>query len=486
LTKSIGNILRGITYQSCADLPSKINNISNNSQQIKPGDMFIAIQGQQIDGHQFIPQAVENGAAVIVCEEFHSQCPIPQILVTNSRKALARIAANYYDNPTDKLTVIGVTGTNGKTTTVYLLKSILKQAKIASGSIGTLGYYIEDSFYALTLTTPDSLQLQQIFSQMVNENIATVVMEVSSHALALDRIEGISFKGGIFTNISQDHLDFHLTMENYVAAKLRFFPLIIPTGFRLVNLDDSYSEQFKNSGKARLLTYSIGKPADFSWQPDVKYSNGISGDIAAGSQTIPIKSSLSGKHNLSNILAATAGALQLGIQPATITKAIASVAWVPGRLQEIRQNGFPRTFVDYAHTPDAIINVLKTLRDIVPSDGRLITIFGCGGNRDRTKRPLMASAAASLSDMVIVTTDNPRFEEPEAIIQEIVEGFPDNYGYYKITDRKTAIEFGLKQGTPKDVIAILGKGHENYQEIKGVRYPFYDVEIVENYFGKKR
>jgi len=486
LTKSIGNILRGITYQSCGDLPSKINNISNNSQQIKPGDMFIAIRGQQADGHQFIPQAIENGAAVIVCEERQNQCRIPQILVTNSRKALARIAANYYDNPTDKLTVIGVTGTNGKTTTVYLLKSILKQAEIASGSIGTLGYYIEDSFYPLTLTTPDSLQLQQIFSQMVNETIATVVMEVSSHALALDRIDGISFKGGIFTNISQDHLDFHLTMENYVAAKLRFFPLIIPTGFRLVNLDDSYSKQFKNSGEARLLTYSIGIPADFSWQPDVKYINGTSGNIVAGSQIIPIKSSLSGKHNLSNILAATAGALQLGIQPAIITKAIANVAWIPGRLQEIRQNGFPRTFVDYAHTPDAIINVLNTLRDIVPSDGKLITIFGCGGNRDRTKRPLMASAAASLSDMVIVTTDNPRFEEPEAIIQEIVEGFPENYGYYKITDRKTAIEFGLKQGTLKDVIAILGKGHENYQEIKGVRYPFYDVDIAENYFGKKR
>jgi UDP-N-acetylmuramoyl-L-alanyl-D-glutamate--2,6-diaminopimelate ligase len=448
--------------------------------------MFIAVRGQQIDGHQFIPQAIENGAAVIVCEEFQSQCSIPQIVVSNSRQALARIAANYYDNPAEKLTVTGVTGTNGKTTTVYLLKSILRQAKIASGSIGTLGYYIEDLFYPLSLTTPDSLQLQQILAQMVNENITNVVMEVSSHALALDRIDGIRFEGGIFTNISQDHLDFHSTMENYVAAKLRFFPLIIPTGFRLVNLDSPYCEQFKNSGEAKLLTYSINKPADFCWQPKVNYSNGISGNIAAGSQIIPIKSSLSGKHNLSNILAATAGALQLGIEPEIITKAIAGVAWIPGRLQEIRQNGFPRTFVDYAHTPDAIINVLKTLRDIVPSDGRLITIFGCGGNRDRTKRPLMANAAATLSDMVIVTTDNPRFEEPEVIIQEIVEGFPDNYGYYKITDRKTAIEFGLKQGTSKDVIAILGKGHENYQEIKGVRYPFYDVEIVENYFGIKK
>lgn len=448
--------------------------------------MFIAIRGQQTDGHQFIPKAIENGAAVIVCEELQNQCSIPQILVANSRKALARIAANYYDNPAKKLAVVGVTGTNGKTTTVYLLRSILMQAKIACGSIGTLGYYIQDSFFALNLTTPDSLQLQQILAQMANQKLTAAVMEVSSHALALDRVDGICYKGGIFTNISQDHLDFHTSMENYVAAKLQFFPLIIPTGFRLVNLDDSYSEQFKNSGEARLLTYSISQPADFSWQPDVKYTNGISGSIAAGSQIIPIKSSLSGKHNLSNILAATAGALQLGIEPEIITKGIVSVAWVPGRLQEIHQNGFPRTFVDYAHTPDAIINVLKTLRDIVPSDGKLITIFGCGGNRDRTKRPLMASAAASLSDMVIVTTDNPRFEEPDTIIQEIVEGFSDNYGYYKITDRKTAIEFGLKQGTPKDVIAILGKGHENYQEIKGVRYPFYDVEIVENYFRNNR
>jgi len=311
-----------------------------------------------------------------------------------------------------------------------------------------------------------------------------VVMEVSSHALSLNRAEDIQFAGGVFTNISQDHLDFYSTIDNYVDAKLKLFRKILKTGFRLSNIDDYYSDKFNATGDAHLFTYSIASQADFTWKTDIKYKTGIEGTITSRNISVPIKSSMSGYYNLSNILAASASAIQLGIQPLIISQAIASVDYIPGRLQEIRKQGFPRVFIDYAHTPDAIVNVLRALKDIVPSGGKLVAVFGCGGNRDKTKRPKMAEAAASLSDSVIITTDNPRFEDPETIIEDAVRGFDKNENYIKIIDRKTAIQFAIENSSTKDIVAILGKGHENYQEINGVRHPFSDVKIVEELFGK--
>ncbi|MCD6440430.1 MAG: UDP-N-acetylmuramoyl-L-alanyl-D-glutamate--2,6-diaminopimelate ligase [Candidatus Marinimicrobia bacterium] len=486
MSNILKDILNDIDYLSYGDLPIRINKISNNSRTVIPGDLFFAIRGIQADGHSFIPMAVENRAAAIVVEKYQKNISTPQIVVQDSRAALSKAAANYYDNPSQKLKVIGITGTNGKTTTVYLLNAILKTARISRGSIGTLGYSIQDNFYPLNLTTPDSLQLQEILARMVENNISVVPMEVSAHALSLHRVDDIQFLGGIFTNISQDHLDFYETMENYVKAKIELFRKIGKSGFRLSNIDDDYSRLFNSTGDAELFTYSIQSESesDYRWSKDVRYSHGISGTILSKEVDIPITSTLSGKYNLSNILAAVSAAIQLGLSPSDISTAIRKISYIPGRLQELRKNGFPRVFVDYAHTPDAIINVLTALKDIVPSNGKLVTVFGCGGNRDKTKRPKMAEAASSLSDFVIVTTDNPRFEEPEAIIKDAIEGFSSESNYKKITDRKEAIEFAVKNSSGNDIIAILGKGHENYQEIKGVRHPFSDVSIIKELFGR--
>ena len=452
--------------------------MKDNSKSVQPGDLFFAIRGIQADGHKYIPNAVENGAAAIVAEQFSDNLPIPQIIVKDSRAALSMAAANYFGHPSKQLKVIGVTGTNGKTTTVYLLNQIFKSAGKSRGTIGTLGYSINDTFRSLNLTTPDSIQLQNILADMVSKDIEFVAMEVSAHALSLNRVDEINFNTGVFTNISQDHLDFYGDMDHYVAAKTRLFKIIPEDGYRISNADDSCHEIFNNSGNAPLCQYAILSKKDFYWKKGVQYQSGISGIIATNNSEIPICSKLSGRFNLSNILAAVSTAVCLGIKPEYITDAFNKIRYIPGRLQEIYKAGFPRTFIDYAHTPDAIINVLEALRDMVPSNGKLITIFGCGGNRDKAKRPLMAQAASSLSDIAIITTDNPRFEEPEAIIDDAIEGFKPGRKYKRIVDRRQAIEFAVKNSTKNDIVAILGKGHEDYQDIKGKKYPFSDFQVV--------
>ncbi|MBN2602262.1 MAG: UDP-N-acetylmuramoyl-L-alanyl-D-glutamate--2,6-diaminopimelate ligase [Candidatus Marinimicrobia bacterium] len=485
MTKRIEKILENIDFTLQGILPERIKSIKNNSREVREGDLFFAIRGNQVDGHDYIHQAVMNRASAIIAEKYTENLSVPQIIVRNSRAALSTAAANYFDYPSKYLNIIGVTGTNGKTTTVYLLSQIFKSANISRGTIGTLGYSINDQFYTLNLTTPDSIQVQEILTKMVAENVEFVAMEVSAHALSMNRVDDIEFSGGIFTNISQDHLDFYGDIDHYVAAKKRLFDLVKPDGYRLSNLDDGYAPVFNSTGNSALYTYALNQKADFNWSSDSKYKTGISGNILFGDNQIPISTKLSGKFNLCNILAATGSALCSGINANFITDALNQIQYVPGRLQEISSPGFPRIFVDYAHTPDAIVNVLTALHDIVPVDGRLITVFGCGGNRDKTKRPLMAKAAASLSDIIIVTTDNPRQEEPEAIIDDAIIGFTPDQVYEKIIDRKQAIEYAIKNAKPKDIVAILGKGHEDYQEIKGVKHPFSDVLIVNELMENK-
>lgn len=485
LTKQITKLLENIDFKLFGVLPDRIESIRNNSRDVRQGDLFFAIRGIQADGHDYIHQAVTNKAIAIVAEKYTENLSAPQIIVENSRAALSTVAANYYDHPSKHLKIIGVTGTNGKTTTVYLLNQIFKSANKSRGTIGTLGYSINDQFYALNLTTPDSIQIQEILANMVADGIELVAMEVSAHALSLNRVDDIEFYVGIFTNISQDHLDFYGDIENYMAAKKRLFEIIKPDGYRLSNLDDSYAPAFNTTGHSTLYTYGLNQKADFNWNNDAEYQTGISGKILFSGDQIPIETKLSGRFNLSNILAATGGAICSGITANHITDALRKIQYIPGRLQEISRPGFPRVFVDYAHTPDAIVNVLTALRDIVPVDGKLITVFGCGGNRDKSKRPQMAKASASLSDIIIVTTDNPRNEEPEAIINDVIAGFESNQTYEKIIDRKLAIEFAVENARPNDIVAILGKGHEDYQEIKGIKHPFSDVLIVNELLGNK-
>ncbi|HDP67154.1 MAG TPA: UDP-N-acetylmuramoyl-L-alanyl-D-glutamate--2,6-diaminopimelate ligase [Candidatus Marinimicrobia bacterium] len=479
-------ILKGIKCSRHGNLPERINSLQLNSKEVKAGDLFFALRGEQTDGHKFIPEAVRNNAAAVVAEKLTENLAVPQIIVSDSRAALAQVAANFYGHPSRHLKIIGVTGTNGKTTTVYLLNQIFKSAQKSRGTIGTLGYSINDHYQLLNLTTPDSIQLQQILSEMVVAKVEYVAMEVSAHALSLNRVDTIDFLGGIFTNISQDHLDFYGDMTHYIAAKTRLFKAVSDKGFRLSNADDPHAPDFNQTGSAPLFTYGMKKTADFSWSPGVEYRTSISGTIIYKNRRIPVTSKLSGYFNLSNILAAAGTAICCGLSAEQISDALSKVQYIPGRVQEITRPGAPRVFVDYAHTPDAIVNVLTALRNLVPPEGKLITLFGCGGNRDRSKRPQMAAAAATHSDFVIITTDNPRHEEPEDIICDALAGFPPDCSYKKIVNRKAAIESAIRNAASNDIIAILGKGHENYQEIKGVKYPFSDVEIVKEYINDNR
>ena len=473
-------MLKGIAFQLYGNLPESISSLTFNSKNVQSGSLFFAIRGQKDNGHKYIPQAIKKGASAVVVENIFPDITTPQIKVTNTRTALSHAAANYYDNPSKKMTVVGITGTNGKTTVVYLLNHILKTANVPRGTIGTLGYSIGDENFSGNLTTPESVTLQKILYKMTKNSISTVIMEVSSHALALRRVEDITFIGGVFTNLSQDHLDFHLTMESYAEAKTELFRKVIMKGFLVCNIDDHYSEKFMNVSKTPISTFSINKNANFKWSAGVSYIRKIEGIILSPEGKIRVDCPLSGEFNLKNILAAIAVAINLGIKPETISQALSQIESIPGRLQEIYKSGYPRIFVDYAHTPDAIKNVLETLKEIIPQDGKLIALFGCGGNRDRKKRPLMAKAVESFADFAVVTDDNPRFEDPQQIIQETVKGFSKSMSYKIINGRKKAIMWTLKNASINDIIALLGKGHEIYQEINGKRYPFNEVLIVKD------
>jgi len=479
--KNLMKLLQNIAFESKGNLPDEIENISNNSNQITNNSLFVSIVGENVDGHEFVELAIENGAIVVVVERFLNMS-IPQIKVSNTKIALAQLSANYYDNPSTKLKIIGITGTNGKTTVVYLLRKIFKKAGLKCGSIGTLGYVIDCEKFPTNLTTPDSLQLQQIFAEMVEKGVTHVTMEVSSHSIALNRIENINFVGVAFTNLSQDHLDYHKTIEHYAATKAILFEKT--DGFKICNIDDKYSPYFLKNGS--ILTTSINKNSDYKWNNDVAYKSGITGTILSPFGKIKVQTKLSGVFNLYNILTAVACAFEVGVDIESIEKTLQNIMHIPGRLQEINTINKSRIFIDYAHTPDAIENVLLTLRDILPENGKLISLFGCGGNRDKTKRPKMAKATEKYSDFCILTSDNSRFEDPIQILKDTFEGFSGNVPYITILDRKEAIEFGLSLLSENIIFAILGKGHENYIDVMGVKHPFDEQQIIQDYYEKHK
>ncbi|HMA62521.1 MAG TPA: UDP-N-acetylmuramoyl-L-alanyl-D-glutamate--2,6-diaminopimelate ligase [bacterium] len=481
--KDLEHILEGIDYTVFGKLPKSVTSLANDSRKVKKGSLFFAIRGTSTDGHKYLDQAVNNDASAVVVEE-KSDLDIPQIIVENSRTALSRAAKNFYNDPTSKLKLIGITGTNGKTSTVYILRQILNSAQIPNGSVGTLGYTIKDQHFDSSLTTPDIIDLQKTYRKMVAQNVKIAIMEVSSHALAMKRVEDIHFQGVCFTNISQDHLDFHKNMDNYASTKARLFGMVDSSGFAISSIDSQYSHLFIDNCMATVHTFSMEKDADYTWSADTTFHNTIKGRIRTPDQNIKIECPLSGKFNLQNILAAVAIADQLEIKKENISKAMAEIESVPGRLQEITAQGQPRIFIDYAHTPDAILNVLEELHNITPENGQLKVIYGCGGNRDRAKRPLMTQAVEKYADLPILTTDNPRFEEPEDIISHAEQGFSENSDYQIIINRKEAIQNTLKNSSQTDIIAILGKGHETYQEIKGKKYPFSDFKIVQEWIDE--
>lgn len=458
----LSQLLVGVqTKEIACDLEQEITGISYDSRRTKPGDLFVAVSGFTTDGHKFIPMAVEKGAAVILCEK-KPEVPVAYILVESTRLALSLVSANWFGHPAEKLKLIGVTGTNGKTTVTYLVKTLLEQCLHAKvGLIGTIQNMIGEQVLETERTTPESFDLQELFFQMVQAGCTYAVMEVSSHALALHRVAGVPFAVGIFTNLTRDHLDFHKTMEDYQKAKAVLFR---QCQIGVLNLDDTYAAQMQADGTCKWLTYSAEKDQADLVAKNIKLkANKVEMEAVIGNDISRIELGIPGKFTVYNAMAATGAALALGIPLKEIAKAMKMAHGVKGRAEVVPTPGKPYTvIIDYSHTPDSLENILQTVRGFCK--GRVIVVFGCGGDRDATKRPIMGKIAVAHADLVVVTSDNPRTEDPDKIISEIVAGVGDTKTPYQvIPNRREAIRWALENGETDDVIILAGKGHETYQ-----------------------
>lgn len=469
------DLLNGVKYSIInGNSDININKVVYDSRKIEANDVFFCITGFKVDGHDFALSAVKNGASVIVCErdiEGLSGCVV--VRVEDSRKALALASSNYYGEPSKKLKMIGITGTNGKTTSTFMMKAILEEAGFKVGLIGTVANYIGDKKLPSQRTTPESLELHELLSEMVENGVKYCVMEVSSHSLALSRVYGIEFSVGIFTNLTQDHLDFHKTFENYYNSKLILFK---NSRVSIVNSDDKYGLRILKDISVPSITYGL-KDTCAATAVDINMrSNGTEFVLKFNDNTIDVNLNIPGRYNIYNALGSAAACLTQGVSLEAVKKGLDRV-FVPGRC-EIVSNGYNLDFeiiIDYAHSPDSLENILKTAKEFTKN--RLITVFGCGGDRDKTKRPIMGNIASNLSDIAIVTSDNPRTEEPLSIIKDILKGIEkDNYEI--IENRKEAIKKAIEIALTGDVIVIAGKGHEDYQELKNKKIHFDEREVI--------
>ncbi len=473
----------------------EVRGVGYNSRNIGKDYMFVAIRGASTDGHKYIDQAVNNGARVVVVDDdgalpdfFFMHTGVTKIVVQDSRKALARIAANFHEHPSKKLRLVGVTGTNGKTTTTHLIKSVLAASGELAGLIGTIGYVIGEETIPATHTTPESLELNELLSTMVTKGCSAAVMEVSSHSLALHRVDGLEFGVAVFTNLTQDHLDFHQTMDGYFAAKQILFETLSSSSVAVLNIDDKYGARIAERSKAAVITYGTTPSADVSVTGFEMSINGAKIQIKHANANVLISTSLTGRFNISNILAAYGAGVALGIPTPGIVEGIQNLRTVRGRFEQITSPDGWTAIVDYAHTPDALENCLRTIREVLPAGrrGKIITVFGCGGNRDRGKRPLMGRIASELSDVTVVTSDNPRDEEPGMIIGEIAEGVVRGASVHTEVERRNAIALALDMARSGDVVLVAGKGHEDYQVIRGVKHHFDDREEIERYIAARQ
>jgi UDP-N-acetylmuramoyl-L-alanyl-D-glutamate--2,6-diaminopimelate ligase len=453
-----------------------------DSRRIKPGDLFIAVRGTQTDGHQHIQAATDSGAAIIVCEDIPAVLAdgVTYVRVKDSSKALGIMAGNYFDNPSEELILVGVTGTNGKTTIATLLHQVFTKLGYGCGLLSTIRNLILDKEIPSTHTTPDPLQINSLLRQLVERGGEYCFMEVSSHAIAQNRIAGLKFTGGIFTNLTHDHLDYHNTFQEYLTAKKRFFDELPDSAFALTNRDDKNGQVMVQNTKARVRTYALKSTADFKCRILENLSEGLQLSI----NNLETFYRLTGEFNAYNLTAVYGASILLGQEPGNILKYLSSVPPVEGRFETIHSGNNITGIIDYAHTPDALKNVLNTIGELRTRNEKLITVVGAGGDRDRSKRPIMAGICAEKSDLVILTSDNPRSEEPEKIIDEMNQGIPADRQRKVLTivNRKEAIRAACHFAQPGDIILIAGKGHEKYQEIKGVRYPFDDKKILEEMF----
>ncbi len=476
-------ILSGIKVLSInGNNDPEISQICFDSRLCKPGSAFFAVDGNNTDGHRFIESAIKNGASTIIYENGdRSYDGITSIKVENSRKALSLAAVNYFGNPSSKLNLIGITGTNGKTTTVTLLYRLFTQLGYKCGLLSTIANYICDQKIAADHTTPDPIELNSLINEMVEKGCQYCFMEVSSHSIDQDRVLGLQFRGGIFSNITHDHLDYHKTFDNYLKCKKSFFDNLPSTAFALVNVDDRNGEVMVQNTAAKIYRYSCKKSADFKCRILEETMDGMLLEI----DKTQVWTRFIGNHNAYNILAVYASAIIMGAEKETVLQIISSLQSVPGRLEYIRGGKDITAVVDYAHTPDALENVLKTLRETA-GKRTLICVFGCGGNRDKTKRPEMGVISAKYADRVIVTSDNPRFEDPDEIIKDIKAGM-DSAARSKslfITDRREAIRSAIMFAPEGAVILVAGKGHEDYQIIGDTKHHFDDKEVLNETFNE--
>ncbi|WP_445721821.1 UDP-N-acetylmuramoyl-L-alanyl-D-glutamate--2,6-diaminopimelate ligase [Flavobacterium sp.] len=455
-----------------------INKIEFDSRKIELNDVFVAIRGTLSDGHTFIDKALSQGATVIICEEFPEVIVngVTYIKVVNSNEALAFISSNYYDNPSSNLRLVGVTGTNGKTTIASLLYQLFKAAGYKVGLLSTVEILVDEVNYKATHTTPDSLMINYYLNEMAETGCEFCFMEVSSHGIHQKRTEGLHFQGGIFTNLSHDHLDYHKTFAEYRDVKKAFFDGLPKTAFAISNVDDKNGTIMFQNIRAKKVTYALKSYADYRAQILENQFTGLLLKI----NNNEVWTKLIGSFNAYNLLAIYATAIELGLEEQEALRLLSSLESVSGRFQYIISEQKITAIVDYAHTPDALENVLNTIGDIRTQNEQLITVVGCGGDRDKTKRPIMAQIASELSTKVIFTSDNPRTEDQELILQDMEKGVePQNYKKtVSILDRKQAIKTACQMANPNDIILIAGKGHETYQEINGVRHHFDDLETV--------
>lgn len=479
----LGKLLDGI---SCRLLQGnekrEISGVYYDSRTVGPGGLFVCIEGFQTDGHKFISSALEKGAAAILCAHPVEDMPedITVILAENTRKALAEVSANFYGHPSRGMRMVGVTGTNGKTTTTYLIKSVLEKMGRKVGIIGTIENRIGDKVLPASRTTPESRELQLLLETMLAEGVTDVVMEVSSHSLDLYRVEGITFDVAVFTNLTQDHLDYHQTMENYRAAKGILFQHAKKS---VINMDDAAGAYIAGCSHGEVLSFGVEKNAALAAEKIEISAEGTRFDMLWQGRRIPVRLHTPGRFSVYNALGAAGACLALGAPLETIAEGLAENSGISGRFQMIRSRKGFQAVVDYAHTPDGLENVLKTAGEF--TKGKIITVFGCGGDRDKTKRPIMGETAGRLSDYCLITSDNPRTEEPMEIIKEVEKGVrKTNCTYEKIPDRREAIYRAAELAQKGDVILVAGKGHETYQIFPDRTIHFDDVEEVRNAFGE--
>ncbi len=475
--KIINDLFSGLQ----ADIPSaarklKVSQVEYDSRKVQNGALFVAVPGFAVDGHKFVATAERQGAAAAVVQTIVPGVKIPQIVVPESRAALARLAYNFYSPEIGEIHVLGITGTNGKTTSAFLLRSILQAAGRPCGLIGTVRYEFAGKKLPAHNTTPEAADICRMLFEMHQNGYRDCVLEVSSHALSLKRVEALSFKVGLFTNLSRDHMDFYRSEEEYFAAKAHLFDLLHKDGSAIVNLDDAHGMRLNDMLSVRKVSYGFSEKADiYPLKWDVQLS-GIDLQCITPGGEMAVHSPLTGFFNLYNLLGVIGAAHALNLPAEAIRRGIEEVQAVPGRMQSFKLPNGATVFIDYAHTPDALQKALQTLRNVTKK--RLIVLFGAGGDRDHGKRPLMGQAAAGLADWSVVTSDNPRSEDPQAIIQDIIAGMQETQNRQIIVDRREAIFEAVRMLKSGDVLLIAGKGHEDYQVIQGKKYPFDEVKMV--------